>query len=140
VTKVRFAIPVVLLAVLVMPAGVISAGAAQAAGKPGPAVNPAGRAIEVPSHGALNTSGGYAGYSAVTSISCGLAGDCVAGGYYQQPTGVQQGFVASDQRRAWRRALEVPGLGALNAGGYAQVLSVSCPPGGRRLRGRRLLQ
>ncbi len=30
----------------------------------------------------------------------------------------------------WRRAVEVPGLGALNAGGSAQVVSVSCASAG----------
>ncbi len=30
----------------------------------------------------------------------------------------------------WRTALEVPGTGALNGGGYAEVDSLSCPPGG----------
>lgn len=31
----------------------------------------------------------------------------------------------------WGRAIEVPGLRALNAGGYAYIGSVSCPSAGR---------
>ena len=41
-----------------------------------------------------------------------------------------QGFVAVERHGRWRRAIGVPGLAALNAGGDAEVNSVSCPPAG----------
>jgi hypothetical protein len=38
--------------------------------------------------------------------------------------------VAVEREGRWRTAVEVPGLGALNTGGYAVVASVSCAPAG----------
>jgi hypothetical protein len=81
-----------------------------------------GKPIEVPGLGALNT-----GFAEVTSVSCPSAGNCAAGGDY---TDGGQGFVVSQRRGRWGRAIEVPGLGALNTGAQAQVLSVSCAPAG----------
>ena len=92
-------------------------GAAQPAGS-------WGRAVEVPGLGALN-KGGQAG---VASVSCGSAGSCAAGGDYQNHG--LQGFVVIERHGRWGQAIEVPGLGALNTGGYAQVASVSCAPAG----------
>jgi hypothetical protein len=80
------------------------------------------KAIEVPGSAALNT-GGNAG---VLSVSCGSARDCSAGGYYQDGSGDQQAFVASENNGTWGKAIEVPGSARLNAGGFAQVMSVSC--------------
>jgi hypothetical protein len=78
-----------------------------------------GRAIEV------RGTGKVAGQAAVNSVSCGSAGNCVAGGYY--PVGdAMQAFVADETGGAWGQAIEVPGSGALNADGYGQVDSVSC--------------
>jgi hypothetical protein len=37
-----------------------------------------------------------------------------------------QGFVVSEKNGVWGRAVEVPGLAALNKGGNAGVGSVSC--------------
>jgi len=85
-----------------------------------------GRAIEVPGLGALNKGG----HAAVTEVSCGSAGSCAAGGDYQDRRGNQQGFVAAERNGRWGTAIEVPGLGTLNAGGYADVYSVSCPSAG----------
>jgi hypothetical protein len=84
-----------------------------------------GTAIEVPGLAALKTGG-----SEVTSVSCGSAGNCAAGGYYTDHRHHEQGFVAVERDGVWGTAIEVPGLGALNAGGLARVTSVSCPPGG----------
>src|ERR1022692_4476195 len=83
-----------------------------------------GNAVEVPGLAALDTDG----YSGVSSVSCGAAGNCAAGGYYQDRHGLQQGFVAAERNGHWGRAVEVPGLAAL--GGDAQVNSVSCAPAG----------
>ena len=85
-----------------------------------------GRAIEVPGLGALNT-GGNAG---VSSVSCPSAGNCAAVGDYKDQAGNTQGFVAAERHGRWGRAIEVPGLGALNTGGNAGVSSVSCPSAG----------
>jgi len=81
-----------------------------------------GQAIEVPGLGALN-KGGNADNS---SVSCAPAGGCAAGGYYTDGTGHYQGFVAVERNGAWGKAIEVPGLGALNKGGMAGISSVSC--------------
>jgi len=83
-----------------------------------------GRAVEVPGLGALNKGG----VAEVFQVSCGSAGSCAAGGYYRDRHGHGQGFVVSERNGVWGRAVEVPGLGALNKGERAQVLSVSCSP------------
>ncbi len=85
------------------------------------------RAIEVPGLGALN-KGGSAG---VLSVSCVSAGNCAAGGDYADRYGYHnQGFVADQRNGRWGKAIEVPGLGALNTGGDAEVGSVSCGSAG----------
>src|SRR6185437_9310463 len=83
-------------------------------------------AIEVPGTGALNKGGN----AQVSSMSCTSAGDCVAGGWYTDGFGHQQAFVATQRAGVWRSAIEVPGTGALNKGGFARVDSVSCAPAG----------
>ena len=92
-----------------------------------------GPAVEVPG---LGTLGKGAAGSEVTSLSCGSAGNCAAGGDYTDDHGIRQGFVAVERDGRWGTAIEVPGLGALNRGGNAQnqmgaeVTSVSCGPAG----------
>jgi hypothetical protein len=81
-----------------------------------------GQAIEVPGLGALNQGG----FAEVGSVSCGPAGSCAAGGIYQDRQGSGQGFVVSEKNGRWDKAIEVPGLGALNQAGNARVYSVSC--------------
>jgi hypothetical protein len=85
-----------------------------------------GRAIEVPGSAALNAGGN----ATVDSVSCGSAGNCAAAGYYTDGSGKFQAFVVSEKNGSWGTAIEVPGSGALNTGGYAQTLSVSCAPAG----------
>ena len=85
-----------------------------------------GKAIEVPGLGALNASG----WAEVTSVSCASAGSCAAGGYYLDGGLKNQGFVAAERNGRWGMAIEVPGLGALNTGGGAEVNSVSCASAG----------
>jgi hypothetical protein len=85
-----------------------------------------GRAIEVPGLAALNV-GGNAG---VLSVSCASAGNCAAVGSYQVASNHQQAFVVSENNGWWGKAIEVPGSAALNTGGFAQVVSVSCTPAG----------
>jgi hypothetical protein len=83
-------------------------------------------AIEVPGTAALN-KGGNAG---VASVSCGAAGSCAAGGRYTGGAGDIQAFVVTEAGGRWRTAIEVPGLAALNKGGEAFIMSVSCGAAG----------
>src|SRR5579859_736139 len=85
-----------------------------------------GKAIEVPGLAALNK--GVAELSA--GVSCGSAGNCAAGGYYSDGSGHVQAFVAGERNGVWGKAIQVPGLAALNTGGTAFVGSVSCPSAG----------
>ncbi len=80
----------------------------------------------MPGPGALN-NGGSAG---VTSVSCAPAGNCAAGGGHRDRGGHHQRFVAVERDGHWGMAIEVPGLGALNAGGNAEITSMSCAPAG----------
>jgi hypothetical protein len=85
-----------------------------------------GRAIEVPGLRALNKGG-----ARVTSVSCASVGNCAAGGSYEDDrSGDRQGFVVSERHGRWGQAIEVPGLGALNKGGGADVISLSCASAG----------
>jgi hypothetical protein len=77
-------------------------------------------AIEVPGMAALKT-----GRAQVLSVSCASAGNCGAGGFYTNATGVQA-FVVNEENGVWHHAAEVPGSAALNVGGYAGLTSVSC--------------
>jgi hypothetical protein len=86
------------------------------------------RVSEVPGLAALNT--GKGGSPHLHSVSCSSAGNCAAGGSYQALHDGQQGFVAVERDGRWAKATGVPGLEALNEGGYAAVLSVSCAPDG----------
>src|ERR1700691_3984465 len=71
----------------------------------------------------------------ISSVSCSRAGNCVAGGNYTDSSGQTQGFVVSRQDGVWGQAIEVPGLAALNTGGDAQVLAMSCAPAGSCVAG-----
>src|ERR1700733_5630148 len=85
-----------------------------------------GTATEVPGTAALNT----AGAAAVTSVSCGSAGNCSTGGYYTNSSAGQP-FVDSQVNGKWRTAIEVPGAAALNKGEHAAAVgSVSCASAG----------
>ncbi len=86
-----------------------------------------GRAVEVPGLAALHKRGGDA---TVFSVSCASAGSCAVGGGYVDQLRHGQGFVAVERGGRWGTAIEVPGLGALNTGGEAEVNSVSCAPAG----------
>ena len=85
-----------------------------------------GKAEEVPGSAALNAGGN----ALVNSVSCASAGNCGAGGYYVDGSSHMQAFVVSEKNGAWGNAATIPGLGALNAGGSAEVGSVSCASAG----------
>ena len=82
-----------------------------------------GRPIQLPGLSSLSEIG-----PSVVSVSCASAGNCAAGGNYTDRADHGHGFVAVEQSGVWRRAIEVPGLRALEQGKGtdAQVLSVSC--------------
>lgn len=84
------------------------------------------QAIEVPGLGALNAGN----VASVLSVSCGSPGDCSAGGEYTDATGAVQAFVVNESAGAWGNAIELPGTAALNVGGEAFVVSVSCTASG----------
>jgi hypothetical protein len=85
-----------------------------------------GAALEVPGIAALNRGM----LAQVQSVSCASAGNCSAGGYYFDSFGASQAFVVSEVNGTWGTAIEVPGTATLNAGGNAEVNSVSCPSAG----------
>jgi len=85
-----------------------------------------GKALEVPGTSALNKGSA----AQVTSVSCASAGNCAVVGPYTDSRGHQQAFVATETKGRWGKAVEVPGLTALNTGGGATLTSVSCPSAG----------
>lgn len=106
-------------------------------------------AIEVPGTATLNAGGGnynFGGGAAALSVSCGSAGNCLAGGYYSDSSEALQAFAAREVNGTWDDAIEVPGTAALNVlaagplpdpyGGPqsfptgAEVVQVSCTPAG----------
>ena len=80
-------------------------------------------AMEVPGPAAFGLAG-------VNTVSCASAGNCSAGGYYVDANGDYQALVVSEVNGTWQNATEVPGAGSLNAGGNAEVESVSCASAG----------
>ena len=54
------------------------------------------------------------------------AGNCSAGGSYENKSGREEAFVVNESAGTWERAEEAPGSGNLNAGGSAAVNSISC--------------
>jgi hypothetical protein len=78
----------------------------------------------------LRTSGLNAAQAQVTALSCADAGNCAAGGSYADGHGHNLVFVAGERNGRWGTAIEIPGTASLNAGGYPQVSSVSCPGAG----------
>ena len=66
---------------------------------------------------------GNGGTAALDSVSCRSAGNCSGGGYYTPGPG-QQAFVANEKNGTWGSVAKV--AGALNAGDYAWLYSVSC--------------
>jgi len=85
-----------------------------------------GKAQRVPGLTALNRDE----YTVVVSVACASAGNCVAGGNYLGHSGFQQGFVVTQRNGTWGKVQQIPGLVALNRGGLAAILSMSCAPAG----------
>ena len=66
------------------------------------------------------------GWTVPSEVSCPSAGNCGAGGIYQNADGNFEAYVGSEVNGTWGKAREVPGTAALNRSGYASVYSVSC--------------
>ena len=81
-----------------------------------------GDALPIPGLAALNVEGN----SEVGGLSCTSAGTCSAGGYYEDASFANQGFVVSQVDGVWGTATPVPGLEALNTDGDAEVRALSC--------------
>jgi hypothetical protein len=81
-----------------------------------------GKALEVPGTATLNVTG----QAQVHSISRPAAGNCAAGGFYDDASHVDQAFVAGESHGKWGKAKELPGTAALNVGGQAYVENISC--------------
>jgi hypothetical protein len=79
-------------------------GQGEPLGRRGEAVREIGghwlKAIEVPGTAALNAGGN----AQVTWVSCASAGNCAAGGSYQDRSGHHQAFVVSQVNGHWRMA------------------------------------
>ncbi|MFI5035501.1 MAG: hypothetical protein ACHQFZ_04785, partial [Acidimicrobiales bacterium] len=76
---------------------------------------------------ALNVDGA----ATIDDLSCSSNGNCGAIGTYLDGTRLTQGFVVNETNGTWGAAEEIPGLGALNAGGtVGDLLSISCPASG----------
>jgi hypothetical protein len=84
-----------------------------------------GTAIEVPGSATLNTKG----EAYISSLSCATTGNCSAGGFYIGSASGQL-LVVSQVHGRWGTAKEVPGIAALDAGGDAQIYSLSCASAG----------
>lgn len=82
----------------------------------------------VPARGvaALNAGGDAIG----DAISCTAPGNCEAGGVYTDPHGRRQPFTLAQTRGHWGTAKPVRGIGRLNTGGDAEILSLSCAAAG----------
>ena len=81
--------------------------------------------------GSLNTGG----HAWVNSVSCPSDGNCAAGGRYEDSFGKYQVFVVDEVAGVWGAPSEV--AGSLNAGGDADLNSVSCPSDGNCAAGGR---
>jgi D-alanine-D-alanine ligase-like ATP-grasp enzyme len=81
-----------------------------------------GKAEEVPGSGDLNADGN----AQISTLACGSAGNCSAGGYYENKSGQEEAFVVNESAGTWGKAEEVPGSANLNIGGSAAVNSISC--------------
>ena len=63
-------------------------------------------------------------------MSCASPGNCAAGGSYQDAVHHDQVFAAIETNGIWGPATPIPNLATLNAGGLADVTSVSCGEAG----------
>jgi len=79
-------------------------------------------ALEVPGTAALNKGD----YAQISSVSCGSAGNCSAGGWYMDSSSLDDPLVVSEVNGTWHNAIRVPGMTVLTRHIFGTVLSVSC--------------
>src|SRR5215469_16119773 len=84
-----------------------------------------GKAIEVPGTAALNHQD-----AAVDSLSCASPGNCSASGIYTKRNLLDEPYVVTETNGTWGKAIEVPGIAALNTDEHAHVNSASCGAAG----------
>ena len=114
------------IALLTGPAAA-SAGPAAASVRPAATAHSGwGPAKSIPHLNALAAGGD----ATALAVDCSSAGNCVAGGFYADSVPHDQAWLAVQHKGTWGNAFEVPGAAALNAGGEASVVSVSCPSAG----------
>src|SRR5215472_4194396 len=83
-------------------------------------------AIKIPGLAKLAT----AHESLVNSLSCASAGNCAVAGSYRTTDNASHAFVADEKNLTWQRAIEVPGIRALNSDSGAEADAVSCATAG----------
>ena len=76
--------------------------------------------------------------STAESVSCASAGNCTVAGHYTDDRNKTQAFIDDESGGTWGSPQQVPGTGALNVSGAADVTSLSCGAPGQ-LRHHRLL-
>ncbi len=84
-----------------------------------------GAAQDVPLAPQLNTGGS----ADVLTVACLAAGECAAGGFYRDATGLE-GLLGSEVSDTWDGSIELPG-----SGGYAQIDAEACPAFARCVAG-----
>jgi hypothetical protein len=93
-----------------------------------------GTAIEVPGTGSLSAGAGSQARAAINSLSCGSAGNCIAGGDSypnDNVAGIASAFIVSQVNGTWGTPTAVPGLASLNNGDeYDEITAVSCASAG----------
>ena len=106
-----------------------SAGPLAAVTRPSADAFPAGHwgaARPLPGLAKLNAGGA----ARVEAITCSSTGSCLAGGSYRDSAHHDQVFAAFEVKGTWQSATTIPGLATLNAGGLANVASLSCGEAG----------
>jgi hypothetical protein len=111
-------------------AGGLAAGGSGAFGRSAAAAGGAwGKAREIPGTAAISTTHPILD-AVVDSVSCASAGNCGAGGTYEDRFGNRFAFVVSQVNDAWGKAQKVRGTIILKNGNFAEVSSVSCASAG----------
>jgi len=70
------------------------------------------------------------GFAELADISCGASGVCAAGGLTTDTSLNQQAMVVDYKNGAWGTPQVVPGIAALNTGGFSFIDSISCTSAG----------
>lgn len=81
-----------------------------------------GDAVDVPGVDALDVDG----YGSVDALSCPSAGNCTAGGVFEDATHHLQAFAANQVQGTWQPAVELPAFSSLDVDGGGQVNALSC--------------